>query len=154
MTTNPPVISDPQDPKKYMEAPFSYSMANNESVNLANGSLSYRTTDFILPGKNGFDLVISRVYNTDNANLHDMHPQIMGDGSGNTTKRDNQHFVRTFGLGHGWSFEMPSIEIVPESQRLSGITYSTHLHLEGGRSFVVEGSTLKDYPLNDITVAE
>ncbi len=40
-------------------------------VNPATGNATVRVTDFVLPGKNGFDLEVSRVYNSFSSNLYE-----------------------------------------------------------------------------------
>ena len=75
------------DPKRYPEAPFSYRMAESESVSLADGSLECTFTDFTLPGRNGFDLTIARRYDSNNANLYEMTPEAY-DGGVRTVRRE------------------------------------------------------------------
>jgi len=148
--------SDPEDSdsKEYLEAPFSYGVSGNESVVLSNGSLQYTVTDFSLPGRNGFDLTITRKYDSDTSNLFDVAPKYKDINSFSTTKRDNSHFRRAYGLGYGWQFVLPSVEITPSSERDSHFSYTPTLHLADGRAFVIEKSKLKDYPQTDVTVSE
>lgn len=140
------------DPKSYPQAPFAYSMAESENVSLSDGSFVYIFTDIVLPGRNGFDLRIQRRYDSNNANLYEMTPEAHTGGV-RTAYRDNFHNFRQYGLGYGWSFVLPSVEITPESQRKSYVSYSTILHLEDGRNFVLNGTELQDYTLQDIQVA-
>ncbi|WRS27292.1 RHS repeat-associated core domain-containing protein [Oscillospiraceae bacterium MB08-C2-2] len=58
--------------KNYPDAPFSYSSAENESASMGTGAFQLTATDFILPGKNGLDLVMTRQYNSSNAALHNL----------------------------------------------------------------------------------
>ena len=58
-----------EDPKNYIEAPFSYQYSEEESVILNAGALQLTKTDLILPGKNGFDLVIKRRYDSSTSNM-------------------------------------------------------------------------------------
>ena len=41
----------------------------------------------------------------------------------------------------------PSIEIVPISQRKNNVAYNAFLHLENGRSFIINGDTLYDHQI-------
>ena len=145
----------PEDPRSFMEAPFSYPMSQNEMVILNNGTLQYSVTDFVLPGRNGFDLIMTRRYNSDSAGLYDMNPVSVGWGRFSTGRRNNAHNNKMYGLGFGWYFVLPSIEVVPESEqdRINFI-YPMHLHLEDGRNFEIEGNSLKGHPLLDVTVAQ
>ena len=47
-----------------IEAPYTFDINNQEKVNLNTGDLVYEATDYVLPGKNGLDLVIGRRYNS------------------------------------------------------------------------------------------
>lgn len=56
------------DPKEYPDAPYLYKQSEQENVSMSTGALVYSATDFVLPGKNGFDLAVSRQYNSGNSN--------------------------------------------------------------------------------------
>ena len=60
--------SGPADAKSYPEAPFGYNYTDNETVGLNSGSMQYDETDFVLPGRNGFDINISRTYDSSSSN--------------------------------------------------------------------------------------
>jgi len=149
-----PLLPEDRDLKEYLEAPFVYGAGVNESVVLSNGSLQYFATDFSLPGRNGFDFSVVRKYDSNNANLHDVAPIYDGTNMYSTVKRDNYHYLRNYGLGYGWQFVLPSIEITPFSERDSHFNYYPTLHLEDGRSIIIEDGVLKDYPLIDISISE
>lgn len=57
-------------PKKYVEAPYHYDYKQNETVSLNSGALQLSYKDIVLPGKNGFDLVVERVYDSSAAGSH------------------------------------------------------------------------------------
>ena len=59
------------DPKTDLDAPYTVNR-DNESAVLSSGALQYSATDFTLPGKNGLDLVVKRVYNSQTANSTEM----------------------------------------------------------------------------------
>ena len=140
------------DPKSFPEAPYVCKVADNESVSLGSGSLQYTVTDFVLPGKNGFDLNITRQYDSSTSNTTDPDAFIdLGPPSFVTVSRANDHNLRQYGLGVGWSFKLPSIEVVPDSKRdNSHVKYSTNLHLADGKNYVIEDNTLKDYKMTDV----
>ncbi len=157
-SSSPDIFSDV---KEYQENPFKYFETNQVNVQLATGDFQYETTDFVLPGRDGFDLAISRRYDTANANLEDMDPA-MYQLTINTKKRDNEHNVKTFGLGYGWSFALPSIETVPffnfSSRGYDDIEinrgYDYYLHLEDGRNLKINRFKDKffEYNLEDVTM--
>ena len=226
------------EPKEYLDAPFGYNYSDNESVTLNSGSLEYSVTDFVLPGKNGMDLAMTRTYSSSSANTRDLDvlptTERMGyyeirwtatlkgiygtkgtisiknkllyrssqiyaadvlderaeaelakwekgygvgweytDNGGYyeitksnlsytrqkstcpcwyTGTRDNTHLIKAYGLGYGWSFALPSIEMVPETLRTSKVIYKNFLHLGDGRAYEIDGSTLKKYTLTDLTL--
>ncbi len=143
-----------EDTKEYLQAPYSYSMEKNETVALNNGALRCTVTDFMLPGRNGFDLAIARKYSADNANLTEISPKYDETATKFITSgRRNLHEVNTYGLGYGWSFVLPSVESIPKSQRNTYVTYSPFLHLEDGRSFTISGASLKDHLQEDVTLS-
>ena len=53
----------------YISAPYTYNSGENEKVSLNSGALIYESTDYVLPGINGLDLVITRRYDSQNAGL-------------------------------------------------------------------------------------
>ena len=144
------------NPKSYTEAPFRFMRSGSESVILNNGSLQYTETDFVLPGRNGFDLVVSRRYNSDSAGINEMQPDPYTSKKFRTNSRTNHHNLRTYGLGVGWYFVLPSIELTPSSEQLQYVIYSPFLHLEDGRNFNIDKMStvpeLKDHSFKDVMI--
>ena len=54
----------------FLGAPYVYNSGENETVSLNTGALILEYTDYVLPGKNGLDLVIGRRYNSQDAALY------------------------------------------------------------------------------------
>ncbi|WP_195282371.1 RHS repeat-associated core domain-containing protein [Harryflintia acetispora] len=63
---------DQQEPQKYPLSPFSLNRDETEHIGLGSGNLNLTVTDFVLPGKNGFDLKLTRTYNSMMANVTDL----------------------------------------------------------------------------------
>ena len=79
-------------------SPFqSYFQDNTEYVSPAYGNLSISATDLRLPGRNGFDLVIKRIYDSDAAQQQRISEKTRKKGP-----------VDTFGCG--WTLNIPWIE--------------------------------------------
>ncbi len=146
--------------KQYPESPFNYFETNQVNVQLNTGNVQYDTTDFVLPGRDGFDVSIARRYDSGCANLVDMAPHVLSSGV-RTGSIDNTFYTSTYGLGHGWSFVLPSIETVQNfgwawwPQLTTTRSYDYILHLEDGRSLrmnrdfdVFENYYLKDVEIN------
>ncbi|MGL6218266.1 MAG: hypothetical protein ACRC36_09515, partial [Lacrimispora sphenoides] len=155
------------DIKDYPESPFTYFETNQVNVQLSTGTVQYETTDFVLPGRDGFDVSIARRYDSGCANLVDMDPYVKGEKL-KTGSKDNSFYTATYGLGYGWSFVLPSIETVPYLKcsnliisydppksilmGLPGFDYV--LHLEDGRSLKISRSSdrFEDYGLKDVSI--
>lgn len=155
------------DIKQYPESPFTYFDTNQVNVQLSTGSLQYDVTDFVLPGRNGFDVTIARRYDSGCANLTDMAPYVKNNKI-KTGSKNNSFNTATYGLGYGWSFVLPSIEtipylnctyinipIAPKQSILMGTPgYDYILHLEDGRSLKISRSSdrFENYSLKDVTI--
>ena len=133
------------------QAPFAYNHSKKEHLNLSNGGIRYIEDDFTLPGKNGFDLVVKRVYNSSEACTLKFQPQ-KNDSKLKTVAINNLHNIKQYGLGYGWSFNLPSIETTPEADRISETEYNDILHLEDGSMLENEALSFKDYTLTDVTI--
>lgn len=107
-------------PMQEFDAPYNYDFNTAERINLNTGGLVYETVDYVLPGRNGLDLVIGRRYDSDSANVGNPGT-VSAPGVFATTMEDYNHLNRFHGLGHGWSFMFSSIQ-------------GNVLHLADGRS--------------------
>ncbi|RFZ75929.1 hypothetical protein DS742_26420 [Lacrimispora amygdalina] len=145
--------------KQYPESPFTYFESNQVNVQLSTGNVQYVTTDFVLPGRDGFDVTIARRYDSGCANLVDMAPYVINSML-LTGSIDNSFYTRTYGLGHGWSFVLPSIETVQNLRwawrpyLIGTRSYDYILHLEDGRNLQISRYSDKfvDYSLNDVGI--
>ena len=145
--------------KQYPESPFTYFESNQVNVQLNTGNVQYETTDFVLPGRDGFDVTIARRYDSGCANLVDMAPYVINSML-LTGSIDNSFYTRTYGLGHGWSFVLPSIETVQNLRwawrpyLIGTRSYDYILHLEDGRNLQISrySDRFEDYSLNDVCI--
>lgn len=145
------------DTKEYQDNPFTYFENSEINVQLASASFRYDVTDFVVPGRNGFDLIIARRYDSGCANILDLSTNLLNNNEV-TGSKDNRHNIGTFGLGYGWSFNFPSIESIPkrvygqEKKFKSANGYI--LHLEDGRSLKTDLYMTKfnDYNLEDVKI--
>ena len=69
---DPPPEFSWADPKNYNDAPFSIEMGN-EDVILNSGAVQLTYNDLVLPGRNGFDLKLTRQYDSSKANTEDVN---------------------------------------------------------------------------------
>ena len=126
-------------PVNYPDAPYRYNDEQNENILLNSGHLQHTVTDFVLPGRDGFDLVIKRSYDSANAGIEKMRAIPVAKHSTTgifnyTDTADYNHFSQMYVLGHGWRFMLPSLEIIPNAWRNDAYYgYEPTLHLaEGG----------------------
>lgn len=152
--------------KKYQEAPFSYKREVAESVILSGGTLRHTVTDFTLPGRNGFDLTVSRSYDSEQAGLgyYRTYWYTADNWTVCTYMYPNTHYPLLHGLGYGWYFNFPSIEALQDwVPDWAGNNYAQeryYLHLEDGRNIQIERKEstnltigkFKDYPLQDVVL--
>ena len=54
----------------FLGAPYKYNQSADDRVVLNSGALEYTHTDYVLPGVNGLDLVIKRIYNSQDAGIY------------------------------------------------------------------------------------
>jgi len=71
---NSPLPPRLDDPKEFPIAPFSVNNDEIENIGLNSGSLQLAITDFVLPGKNGFDLALTRRYSSAMSNTEELTP--------------------------------------------------------------------------------
>ena len=145
--------------KQYPESPFTYFESNQVNVQLSTGNVQYETTDFVLPGRDGFDVTIARRYDSGCANLVDMAPYVINSML-LTGSIDNSFYTATYGLGHGWSFVLPSIETVQnlrwawQPNLIGTRSYDYILHLEDGRNLEISrvSDRFENYSLKDVVI--
>lgn len=93
-----------------------------ESISPYSGELTLRYTDMTLPGRNGLDLEIGRIYQTAQAGIgaKQILTRPVENSNGTYTIQpyyDWQHstyFADRYNLGAGWSFSFPSVQVVTD----------------------------------------
>ena len=112
---------------------YTYDISANDQYNVPTGSFTHKEIDVVLPGRNGLDLVIGRVYNSfDDLNY------ITADRLIENSQKQWHH-----GLGSGWQFMFSFVEI----------HFGTYLHTSDGATYAYDSSSasgLKDYTLKDL----
>ena len=150
----------------WMQSKGLSAISGEEEVSLNNGELIYHSTDYVIKGRGGLDLVIGRIYHSQQAYseipMVDAAYQDWSDFPDmyNVT-RFNSFYNDMYGLGLGWEFNFTSLE-------KSIYSRSAVLHLGRGDSYCIEDLStpidmsafggvnvetsyqLKDYKLEDI----
>ncbi len=77
----------------------------SEYISSFDGTLQLNYTDLYLPGRNGLDLALNRIYKSEHSNVEDSN-------TGNEyTMSPTTYYNKRFALGLGWSFGFPSVEV-------------------------------------------
>ena len=118
-----------------------------EIISPQTGDLTLKQADITLPGRNGLDLEIGRIYQSDLSLFGDR--QIGGDA---TSYNDySTYYLSRYALGTGWSFTFPSVEI-KEDEGAKELYY----HTGSGPKYHVRftedpaDSNLEDYYKKDV----
>ena len=141
---------------------------NYEYIDPKTGELTLVQTDYVLPGINGLDVEIKRIYKSGSANMYDMEAYYDNDNDVWVDYMTNiifaadmntYYYEKRYGLGVGWRFSFPSIEIRENS---SDGTSFMFFHTETGDVYAIEKEssggnniyTLENHPVEDVTIEE
>lgn len=133
----------------------------SESINPQNGAFTLVQKDYELPGRNGLDLEITRIYKGDNASIKEMSAKYVSGAWVDKVEFDLDSaafYENRYNLGVGMRFSFPSIEIKENSD---DTTYQ-YLHTESGDVYrlrpvtmdgevvsVPDGQTIKDVVIRE-----
>jgi YD repeat-containing protein len=140
---------------------------SEDHINPQSGELILTQTDYVLPGRNGLDLEIKRMYKSGTASWYKSTVKWSGgawvdylDDTFDESNLYNQGFYEMrYNLGCGWRFSFPTIE---NRQNSDGSTYK-YLHTESGDIYRMIGPTLvnnintytlENHPVKDIEIKE
>ncbi len=118
-----------------------------EMISPQTGDLTLKQTDITLPGRNGLDLEIGRIYQSDQSLFGDR--QIGGD---DTNFNDySTYYLNRYALGTGWALTFPSVE-VREAEGEKELYYHTGTGPKYHVEFTEDGSdsNLEDYYKKDV----
>ncbi|MCR4403482.1 MAG: hypothetical protein NUW12_12060 [Firmicutes bacterium] len=127
-----------------------------ETIDPSSGGLIVKQRDLVLPGRNGLDLVIERVYISQTAYAYTPGIQVtitrreeygseVTYATVKSTLTSPTHLERIHGMGCGWSWNFPSVEAAGSG--------SKYLHMGDGTVYKVNFNTLSHldkYPLQDM----
>ena len=117
--------------------------AMEESISPQSGELSLSQTDFVLPGRNGLDLEIKRLYKSGISNLQEMKVKYVGGAWVDYVQSDantSSFYEDRYNLGIGMRFSFPAIEIRTNEDGTS----HKFLHTEAGDVYRLTGPTVVD----------
>ncbi|MDT8718752.1 RHS repeat protein, partial [Clostridium sp. 19966] len=134
--------------------------SEEEYINPQNGELTLVQNDYSLPGVNGLNLNIARIYKSGISNVHDM--KAMYNSANGTWVDYIESDVKTasfyenrYNLGIGERFSFPTIEVKQNEDN----TDVKFLHTESGDVYRLIGAanntyTLENHPVKDVEVKE
>lgn len=117
--------------------------ALEESISTQSGELSLAQTDYVLPGRNGLDLEIKRLYKSGISNVHEMKVKYVNGAWVDYIQSDadtSSFYEDRYNLGIGMRFSFPQIEIRKNEDGSS----HKFLHTEAGDTYRLTGLTLVD----------
>ena len=135
---------------------------SEESISPQSGDITLAQTDYVLPGINGLDLEIKRMYRTGTSNVQDMKAEYQNGVWVDQVYSDNNtssFYEDRYDLGIGMRFSFPAIETKANSD---GSSYK-FLHTEAGDVYRLIGPKRVDgvntfepenQTIKDVTVKE
>lgn len=136
---------------------------NEESISPQSGELSLIQTDYVLPGRNGLNLEIKRIYKSGISNVQEMNARYVNGAWVDYAESDakmSSFYEDRYNLGIGTRFSFPSIEIRTNEDGSSykflhtesGDVYRLKQSLMDGKViFLPEGQTVKDVLVRETT---
>ena len=135
---------------------------SDESVSAQSGELSLAQTDYVLPGINGLDVEIKRIYRSGTANVRDMKVEYVNGVWVDQVYSDNStssFYEERYNLGAGMRLSFPTMEIKKNND---GSSYK-FLHTEAGDVYRLIGPekvdnintyTPENQTIKDVTIKE
>lgn len=120
---------------------------SDEIISPKTGDLILKATDLNLPGRNGLDLKISRIFESNKALTGDR----LADGNNNPFTDYTTYYMERHAIGSGWSWGFPYVEV-----RGDGSNKQLYYHDGQGATYRVNfsgnthGTNLENYELGDI----
>lgn len=114
--------------------------ALEESISAQSGELSLAQTDYVLPGRNGLNLEIKRLYKSGISNVQEMKVKYVNGAWVDYTQADantSSFYEDRYNLGIGMRFSFPEIEIRKNDDGSS----HKFLHTEAGDTYRLTGPT-------------
>ncbi|TEB16645.1 tRNA3(Ser)-specific nuclease WapA precursor [Pelotomaculum sp. FP] len=124
----------------------------DEVVSPYTGDLTIKQTDLKLPGRNGLDLEISRIYQSNQALLGNR----LTSGIGHCYTDYSTYYLNRYALGAGWAFGFPSVQVEETYGRKelyyhSGDGKVYHVNFSAGNYSNLENYYLEDVKFNNDT---
>ncbi|GAV15285.1 wall-associated protein WapA [Paenibacillus sp. NAIST15-1] len=122
-------------PIRLDQAPYSVG-SFSDHISPVDGSLRVEVTDMVMPGPNGMDFALRRIYDSNLAK-----DDIYVNEYGRNRTRETQEEER-FHLGKGWIWDISYIKSINN--------HNDYIYISGAGTYALEDNRLKGYPLGDI----
>ncbi|KJB84583.1 hypothetical protein AZ66_30215, partial [Paenibacillus sp. E194] len=128
-------------PIRLDQAPYAVG-SDSDHISTVDASLRVEATDLVMPGANGLDFALRRVYDSSRAkNDITFNPESYKE---NVTKQSTDEEGR-FKLGKGWIWDISYFK------RVDGQMY---LYISGLGTYRIDGSNIVGYPFHDLNFSE
>ncbi|WP_405079956.1 RHS repeat-associated core domain-containing protein [Paenibacillus chitinolyticus] len=117
------------------EAPYKVNL-EHETVSTLSGGLSVQETDMVLTGRNGLNFTLVRTYDSGSAQFNQSAYNTVD------TPIIKTYEEKMFPIGKGWSWNIPSIEVLGEK---------IYFHTDGLGTYKIVDDKLEGYPWKNIT---
>jgi RHS repeat-associated protein len=135
------VVAPDKQYDTYLSAPYLRTITTEENINHRNGDLSISQTDYILPGRNGLDLEIRRIYKSSAASMGNMKVKYVDGAWVDYTDKDidtSGFYEKRYNLGVGMRFSFETLEINDKDNK------TILFHTDTGDVY-----TLREYLIDD-----
>ncbi|PYG87917.1 RHS repeat-associated protein, partial [Ruminiclostridium sufflavum DSM 19573] len=158
------IMNNLTGPKQQYNAMLSPAYLRNnvseEAISEQSGELLLAQTDYVLPGVNGLDLEIKRIYKSGTANVRDMKADYINGIWVDTVYTDDttgSFYEDRYDLGAGMRFSFPSIEIKKNQDGSSykflhtdtGDVYTLINPAVTGGAYTIENQTIEDVEIKE-----
>ena len=140
-------LNDLEGPKKQYETELSpvYIKTNTTSENISSlsGNLSISQTDYVLPGRNGLDVEIKRIYKSGTSNVQEMKVKYVNGAwvdYVDSNEKTSSFYEDRYNLGIGMRFSFPMLEVRENKDGTNNI----FLHAESGDVYRIKHPVLLD----------
>ncbi len=132
-----------------------------EEISPQSGELVITQTDYVLPGRNGLDLEIKRIYKSGISNVQEMKVKYVNGAWVDYIHSDantSSFYEDRYNIGIGMRFSFPTIEIRKNSDGTShnflhtenGDVYRLKAYtMDGVLTYLIEGQTIKDVKVRE-----
>jgi len=121
-------------PLRLDQAPYSVG-AVSDHISPVDGSLRVEVTDLVMPGSNGLDFALRRIYDSSLAK-DDIYVNEYGRNRTQETKEEER-----FRLGKGWIWDISYIKRINDHD---------YIYISGAGTYALENDRLIGYPLGDL----